>query len=164
MTILHFGGHSSIVKTRLPSHFARSGHKYAWSQTTKPHQLLFYEDTAIVRQPSSYTLHRLLKLFLRRIIHPHGIYIAYLSEIKRISLSDLRKLNKLKKAAIWEGRTINLYHFRHNRGKFVFLVSILGFWGMPDIVVLSGNILDIASQLTQNVLKHFKKVSKRFQP
>ena len=29
MTIFHFGGSSSIVKTRLPSHFARSGHIYA---------------------------------------------------------------------------------------------------------------------------------------
>ena len=26
MIILHFGGPSSIVKSRLPSHFARSGH------------------------------------------------------------------------------------------------------------------------------------------
>ena len=28
MTILPFAGPSSIVKTRLPSHFARSGHIY----------------------------------------------------------------------------------------------------------------------------------------
>ena len=26
-----------------------------------------------------------------------------------------------------QGQTINCYHFRHNRGIFVFLVSILGF-------------------------------------
>ena len=54
----------------------------------------------IVRQPSSYTLHRLLKFFFRWIQHPHGIYIAYLPDIKRISLSDLRKLNKFKMAVI----------------------------------------------------------------
>ena len=44
-----------------------------------------------------------------------------------------------------QGQAINSYHFQHNRGRFVFLVSIMGFWGMPDIVVLSENILDIAS-------------------
>ena len=43
-----------------------------------------------------------------------------------------------------QGQTVNQYHFRHNRGRFMFEVSIMGFSGMPDIVVLSGNILDIA--------------------
>ena len=48
-------------------------------------------------------------------------------------------------AAFVQGQAINSYHFRHNRGRFVFSVSIMGFWGMPYIVVLSENILDIAS-------------------
>ena len=43
-----------------------------------------------------------------------------------------------------QGQAINSYHFRHNRGRFVFLVSIMGFSGIPYIVVLSENILDIA--------------------
>ena len=43
-----------------------------------------------------------------------------------------------------QGQAINLYHFRHNRGRFVFLVSIMRFSGMPYIVVLSENILDIS--------------------
>ena len=44
-----------------------------------------------------------------------------------------------------QGQAINSYHFRHNRGRFVFSASIMGFWGMPYILVLSENILDIAS-------------------
>ena len=43
-----------------------------------------------------------------------------------------------------QGQVINSYHFRHNTGGFVFLESIMGFSGMPYIVVLSENILDIA--------------------
>ena len=43
-----------------------------------------------------------------------------------------------------EGRAINSYHFRQNRDSFVFLASIMGFSGMPYIVVLSENILDSA--------------------
>ena len=43
-----------------------------------------------------------------------------------------------------QSQTINSYHFRHNRGRFVFSVSIMGFSGMLYIVVLSENILDIA--------------------
>ena len=43
-----------------------------------------------------------------------------------------------------QGQAINSYHFRHNKGRFVFLVSIMGFSGMSYIVVLSGNILAIA--------------------
>ena len=43
-----------------------------------------------------------------------------------------------------QGQAINSYHFRHNRDRFVFLVSIMGFSGMPYIVVLSENIFDIA--------------------
>ena len=42
-----------------------------------------------------------------------------------------------------QGRAIKAYHFRHNRDRFVFSVSIMGFSGMPYIVVLSENILDI---------------------
>ena len=30
-----------------------------------------------------------------------------------------------------EGQVINSYHFRQNRDRFVFLVSIMGFSGMP---------------------------------
>ena len=43
-----------------------------------------------------------------------------------------------------QSQAINSYHFRHNRGRFVFSVSIMGFSGMLYIVVLSENILDIA--------------------
>ena len=43
-----------------------------------------------------------------------------------------------------QGQTINWNHFRHKKGIFAFLVSILGFSCMPDIVVLSENIFDIA--------------------
>ena len=43
-----------------------------------------------------------------------------------------------------QGQAINSYHFRHNRDRFVFSVSIMGFSGMPYIVVLSENIFDIA--------------------
>ena len=56
--------------------------------------------------------------------------------------------------AVWEknprwppfvqGQAINSYHFRHNRDRFVFSVSIMGFSGMPYIVVLSENIFGIA--------------------
>ena len=42
-----------------------------------------------------------------------------------------------------QGQAINAYHFRHNRGRFVFLVSIIGFSGMLYIMVLSENIFDI---------------------
>ena len=51
---------------------------------------------------------------------------------------------KSKMAAFAQGQIVNQYHFRHNRGKLMFEVSIMGFSGMPDIVVLSENILDIA--------------------
>ena len=43
-----------------------------------------------------------------------------------------------------QSQGINSYHFRHNRSRFVFLVSIMGFSGTLYIVVLSENILDIA--------------------
>ena len=43
-----------------------------------------------------------------------------------------------------QGQTINSYYFRHNRGSFVFLVSVMGFLCMPYIMVLSEDILDIA--------------------
>ena len=43
--------------------------------------------------------------------------------------------------SIWplfvQGQAINSYHFRHNRGRFVFSLSIMGFSSMPYIVVLS---------------------------
>ena len=45
---------------------------------------------------------------------------------------------------IVEVQAINSYHFRQNRDRFVFLVSIVGFSGMPYIVGLSENILDSA--------------------
>ena len=47
-------------------------------------------------------------------------------------------------AAICSRSNNKLISFRHNRDIFVFFVSIMGFSGMPDIVVLSGNIFDIA--------------------
>ena len=43
-----------------------------------------------------------------------------------------------------QGQAIHSYYFQHNRGSFVFLVSIMGFLGMPYIMVLSEDILDIA--------------------
>ena len=43
-----------------------------------------------------------------------------------------------------QGQAINSYLFRHNRDRFVFSVSIMGFSGMPYIMVLSEDILDIA--------------------
>ena len=43
-----------------------------------------------------------------------------------------------------QGQAINLCDFQSNRGKFVFLVSIMGFSGVPCLVVLSEDILDIA--------------------
>ena len=39
---------------------------------------------------------------------------------------------------------VNLYSFRHNRGVFMFSVSIMGFSSMSAIVVLTENIFDIA--------------------
>ena len=45
---------------------------------------------------------------------------------------------------IVQGQAINSYYFQHNIGSFVFLVFIMGFSGMPYIVVLSENSLDIA--------------------
>ena len=33
-------------------------------------------------------------------------------------------------------KAINSFHFRHNRGRFVFLLPIMGFSGMPYTVVL----------------------------
>ena len=52
------------------------------------------------------------------------------------------------KNPIWplfvQGQVINSYHFRHNRGRFISLVSVMGFSGMPYIVVLSEDIFDIA--------------------
>ena len=43
-----------------------------------------------------------------------------------------------------QGQAINSYHFRHNGDRFLFSVSIMGFSGMPYIVVLSENIFGIA--------------------
>ena len=43
-----------------------------------------------------------------------------------------------------QGQAINSYHFLYNRRRFVFLVSIMGFSGMPYIMVLTNDILDIA--------------------
>ena len=42
-----------------------------------------------------------------------------------------------------QGQAIKSYHFRHNSGRFVFLVYIMGFSGMLYIVVLSEHISDI---------------------
>ena len=83
----------------------------------------------IVRQPSSYTLHRLLKCFFFMDSTPLDIALWV-------------------KHSRWppfvQGQAIHSYYFQHNRGSFVFLVSIMGFLGMPYIMVLSEDILDIA--------------------
>ena len=57
-----------------------------------------------------------------------------------------------------QGQTINLYYFRYNRGIFVFFVSIMGFSGMPDMVVLSENILNIALWVKNHDGRHLFKV------
>ena len=57
---------------------------------------------------------------------------------------DIALWVKYKMAAFVQGQTINSYHFQNDRGKFVFLVSIMGFSGTPYIVVLSEDILHIA--------------------
>ena len=67
-------------------------------------------------------------------------YIVVLSEdILDIALW----VKKPRWPPIVQGQAINSYHFRHNRGRFVFLVFIMGFSGMPYIVVLSEYSLDI---------------------
>ena len=38
-----------------------------------------------------------------------------------------------------QGQAVNSYHFRHNRDRVVFLVPIMRFLSMPNIVVLSDN-------------------------
>ena len=66
-------------------------------------------------------------------------YIVVLSEdILDIALW----VKNLRWPTFVEGQAIN--SFRQNRDRFVFLVSIMGFSGMPYIVVLSENILDSA--------------------
>ena len=68
-------------------------------------------------------------------------YIVVLSEnILDIALC----VNHPRWPPFFQDLAINSYHFRYNRGRFVFLVSIMGFSGMLYIVVLSENILDIA--------------------
>ena len=81
-------------------------------------------------------------MFLVSIMGFSGMpYIVVLSE-------DILDIALCLKHARWppfvQGQAINSYYFRQNRGSFVFLVSIMGFPGMPYIVVLSENILDIA--------------------
>ena len=51
---------------------------------------------------------------------------------------------KSKRPPFAQSQIVNQYHFQHKQGRFMFMVSIMGFSGMPDIVVLSENILDIA--------------------
>ena len=76
------------------------------------------------------------------------------STIRFLGMSDLVVWSEITldvalwvKNPIWppfvQGQTINCYRFRHDRGIFVFLLSVLGFSCMPDIVVLSENIFDI---------------------
>ena len=55
-------------------------------------------------------------------------------------------VKNLRRPPFAQGQAINAYHFRHNRGRFVFFVSIMGFSGMRYIVVLSEKILDIACE------------------
>ena len=47
---------------------------------------------------------------------------------------DILDIAVWEKNPIWppfvQGQAINSYHFRHNRGRFVFLVFIMGFSGM----------------------------------
>ena len=54
-----------------------------------------------------------------------------------------------------QGQAINSYYFRHNRGSFVFLVSIMGFSGIPYIVMLSENILDITLWVKHSIWPPF---------
>ena len=57
-----------------------------------------------------------------------------------------------------QGQAMNSYYFRHNRGSFVFLVFIMGFSGMPYIMVLSEDILDIALWVKIQDGRHLFKV------
>ena len=115
--------------------------------------MLFYAlQLVIVRQPSSYILHRLLKFFFRWIPHPHGIYNASITHICRISRGYPWAIRKNWTNSKWpsfgEGQTLNWHHFRQNRSSFLILVSTVGFSDMPDLVVCSEITLDIALWVT----------------
>ena len=81
-------------------------------------------------------------MFLVSIVGSSYMYAVH-NRIVRRYFRHCIVLKTCKMAAICS-RSSNIYYFRHNRGSFVFLVSIMGFSGMPYIVVLSENILDIA--------------------
>ena len=89
-------------------------------------------------------------MFLVSIMGFSGMpYIVVLSE-------DILDIALCLKHARWppfvQGQAINSYYFRHNRGSFVFLVFFMGFSGMPYIVVLSENILDIALWVKKSMM------------
>ena len=77
-----------------------------------------------------------------------------MSIIRFYGMSDTVVSENILDIALWvknprwppfvQGQAINSYHFRYNRRRFVFLMSIMGFSGMPYIVMLSENTLDIA--------------------
>ena len=81
------------------------------------------------------------------------VFLVYIMGFSGMSYIVMLSENTLN-IALWvkhsrwpqfvQGQSINSYYFRHNRGSFVFLVSIMGFSGMPYIMVLTEDILDIA--------------------
>ena len=84
-----------------------------------------------------------------------GRFIFFMSIIRFYDMSDTVVLSEnILDIELWvknprwpsfvQGQAINSYYFQHNRGSFVFLVSIMGFSGMPNIMGLSEDILDIA--------------------
>ena len=100
-------------------------------------------DTVVLSENSYYFGHnRDIFVFSVSIMGISGMpYIVVLSEnILGIALC----VKHPKWPPFAQGQAINSYNFRHNRGRFLFLVSIMGFSGTLYIVVLSENILDIA--------------------
>ena len=98
----------------------------------------------IVRQPSSYTLHRLLKFFSMDSTPSWDLYCISTGYQEDI----LERSEKIAQNSKWppfgEGQTLNWHHFRQNGSSFLILVSTIGFSGMPDLVVWSEITLDIA--------------------
>ena len=99
----------------------------------------------IVRQPSSYTLHRLLKVFFDE-FHTLIGSILHICRISRgYPWAIWENWTNSKWPPFGEGRTLNWHYFRQNRSNFLILVSSIGFLGMPDLVVWSEIPLDGAS-------------------
>ena len=100
----------------------------------------FAQGQAINSSHSRYNRRRFV--FLVSIMGFSGMsYIVMLSE-------NTLDIALWVKHSIWlpfvQGQAINSYYIRHNRGSFVFLVSIMGFSGIPYILVLTEDIFDIA--------------------